>query len=832
MRAVLKIFTSPDLNNKPIDPVRLLRAFLWAIIAIVSLEELAFCFVASENCVRWLTIAGSIDLVCLSLFPLIKKGRLRLAGTILVALTTGMTSALAFTAGGLRSMAVQYFPVVILMTGLVLGRRACVIVGSFYAVIGSILATLDLTGNLPLSSVEYSSIFLWITLVILIAMYLLMQRIGDKSVEHALGKATSELERRKKTEEALRASEEFRKRVFDTSNMPIVVSDPKTLQFLDCNPAAARIFRHASVEETLTKTPLDVSAPVQYDGTPTLEQAKYYADRAIKEGSIKFEWKHQRPDGEIWDAEVFMISFKAGNRQLVQFTLIDITERKKSEQRIELQAALLNASHDAILVWNVSGGIQFMNPAAEELTGQRLTECEGAELKTVLHSQSEVELDAALYQTTHSGSWSGELTLQSDDEPERVVASRWTMAPLDPELPPSILITCNDITENKRLENLYLRAQRLESIGTLASGIAHDLNNVLSPIIMGVELLGMNTKDSEDQNSLTVMKESAHRGAETIRQLLTFARGTDPVKGPLQTQQILKEIGRLLQQTFPKNIQIYSDCADQPITVLADPSQLHQMLMNLCVNARDAMPEGGVLFLRLEETELSEEQAGIHPNARPISYAVFEVADSGCGIPAKILDRIFDPFFTTKPQGKGSGLGLATTLGIIEGHEGFVLVNSEADRGTRFRVYLPSVSSGELRAAAPEAHQITKGQGELVLVVDDEDPIIRMASGILTRHGYTCITANNASEALNLYEQHREQIQLVLTDIMMPFGDGKQLTTILREQNPALPVVAMSGLSTSEFKSEIIKSGASAFVSKPFESEQLLGPISHLLNRA
>ncbi len=762
-------------------------------------------------------------------------------------------------------------------------------------------------------------------------------------------------------EEALHDGEVFRQRVFDASDMAMVLLDPETERYVDCNPAAAKIFGFSSVEETVGKTSVDVSAPFQYDGSSSAEKALYYINRAQDEGSITFEWRHQRPSGEIWDAEVCLMKFPVGDRKLLQFTLLDITERRRAlhalqeseeryrqitrcvpdliwamdikgnftyaspaverlhgwsveefltlnyqdlsnprqgdaerhflkeelirasdpdydhnkvlvfetekirkdgslfvaeisatflwseeghpvgvigltrditernraEERMRQQAALLNVSHDAILVWDVSKGVQFMNPAAVEFMGPCPTE--QAELSSVLRTRSELELQNAIQEVIRNGNWSGELKLKTRSGEFRTVASRWTlMDAAGGQSNASVLITCNDITEEKRLENLYLRAQRLESVGTLASGVAHDLNNILSPIIMGTEMLSMTVKDSDGKAMLAIMQESAHRGADTIRQLLTFARGTEANKGLVQPRHLLKEITRLVKQTFPKNIQIYSDYEIQSETVLADPSQLHQVLMNLCVNARDAMPEGGILFIKLENIKIEESQVSIHPAARTGTYVMFEVSDNGEGISPETLEHIFDPFFTTKPQGKGSGLGLASVLGIVEGHDGFILVDSHPGKGSTFKIYIPAVPSTE-RGNTESRASVPCGHGETVLIVDDEKTILLMAERILTQYGYTCLTASSISEAKLLFEENRKQIQLALTDIMMPFGDGRQFIAYLTEQSPEVPIIAISGLSNEDLRDSVMAHGARAFISKPFDSNELRRIIAELL---
>jgi hypothetical protein len=507
----------------------------------------------------------------------------------------------------------------------------------------------------------------------------------------------------------------------------------------------------------------------------------------------------------------------------------DITEQRQAQAELREQAALLEASHDAVIVWHLQHGIQYMNPAAEKLTGKNLVEAKSQTLSFILQTRSSQALTAAVMEVNSHGKWVEELTLLSREGKPREVATRWIALKDAQGNAKSILITCNDITEQKQLQAQYLRAQRLESVGTLASGVAHDLNNIFSPIMMVSDILEMDLKDAGLLENVAMMKESARRGSEIVKQLLTFARGSDGVKGPIQPRHLLKEITRLLQQTFPKNIQIYSDFAGQSATVLMDPSQIHQLLMNLCVNARDAMPEGGVLSLQLGNVTLDENTAKPHPKARPISYVVFKITDSGTGIPPAVLDRIFDPFYTTKPQGKGTGLGLSTVLGIAEQHDGFVLVESQMGEGTTFQVFIPASGPVVETAGDEKPPVVPGGHGEWVLVVDDERAIARLIQSVLLKAGYQTMSASNASEAIHLYEQNHHRIQAVITDVMMPFGDGRQLIVMLYEQDPKLPIIAMSGLSSPEFQQDLKRRGAGKFLSKPFTADELLESLAEAL---
>lgn len=520
-----------------------------------------------------------------------------------------------------------------------------------------------------------------------------------------------------------------------------------------------------------------------------------------------------------------------GGQVRVLLCIEDVTNNKMTERRLRQQATLLDVARDAILVVDLAGKLQYANGAAREWFGVNEGEVTGQLLENVMQTKSELQCRIAMKEVRKGGEWAGELKLRGPLK-ERVVSSRWSLIKDPADGSSSVLIMCNDITDKKQLETQYLRAQRLESVGTLASGVAHDLNNVLSPILMGLEVLKESANSQDDRSILRMMHESALRGKDTVRQLLTFSRGAASQKGPVQLRHLLKEVVRLLQQTFPKNIQIYSDWSGTPFTVLADPSQLHQVLMNLCVNARDAMPNGGVLSLSLENQELDASSAALYPRARPGRYAVLRVADSGTGIAPEVMERIFDPFFTTKPRGQGTGLGLATTLGIVENHGGFVSVDSTVGSGSTFTVYLPAVGVESDSPSPPLPQDLPRGDGELILVVDDEAAILRVAEAVLARCGYAPMAASSAAEATDLFRKHKEKVKLVLTDVMMPFGDGRELLSTLREIDPDVRVIAMSGHGTPDTKSALERSGARAFLSKPFTAQDLQKVVGEILRNS
>ena len=379
-----------------------------------------------------------------------------------------------------------------------------------------------------------------------------------------------------------------------------------------------------------------------------------------------------------------------------------------------------------------------------------------------------------------------------------------------------------DITEKKQLEAQFLRAQRLESLGTLASGIAHDLNNILTPILAGAQLLPLKVPhlNEQTQQLLKTIESSAKRGAELIKQILSFARGVEGKRVCLQINHLILEIEKIIQQTLPKSINIHTDIPSDLFTISGDATQLHQVLMNLCVNARDAMPQGGTLRITAENLLIDEQYARMHLEASVGLYVVVTVADTGTGIPPDILHRIFDPFFTTKEVGKGTGLGLSAVLGIVRSHGGFVDVHSEVNKGSQFKVFLPASQSRV--SQTNDKLELLCGQQELILVVDDEAAIRETTKTILETYNYQVLTASDGIEAIALFAEHDDKIHAVLMDIMMSSMDGLGTIPLLRRFNPNLSVIAMSGLNSTEAVAQIERLGFQGFLSKPFTTRELL----------
>ncbi len=394
-----------------------------------------------------------------------------------------------------------------------------------------------------------------------------------------------------------------------------------------------------------------------------------------------------------------------------------------------------------------------------------------------------------------------------------------------------IAVYFQDVTEQKKLLAQFLRAQRLESIGTLAGGVAHDLNNVLSPILMSIALLRDEVRGDEAQEILDTIEASAERGADMVRQVLSFSRGVEGARLRVHLGELIGDLTRVIRDTFPKNITLSTELGEGLWPVSGDPTQVHQVLMNLVLNARDAMPGGGRLQLAAENVEIDEAYAALVKRAEPGPWVRLTVTDSGAGMSPEVLARIFDPFFTTKEVGKGTGLGLPTVEAIVRGHEGFLNVYSEPGSGTTFRVYLPAATEEEGTAAPGGAStvRLERGQGELILVVDDEASVRAITGQTLEAFGYRVVTATDGADAVAVFGRLGDTIDLVLTDLTMPIMDGPSLIRALRRMRPGVKIVAASGLGANGGVLRAAESGVRHFIPKPYTADTLLDVLHRVL---
>lgn len=511
----------------------------------------------------------------------------------------------------------------------------------------------------------------------------------------------------------------------------------------------------------------------------------------------------------------------------------DISERMKVEDGLRLRSAALAAATDGIVITDPRGVIEWLNPAFSTLSGYAPGEVVGKTFGQLVRSGEQPEsFYTKLWSTIRQGlPWQGELINRRKDgsqyhEHMSITAVRNAAGRIT-----HYIAIKQDISEKQRMEAMLLRTQRLESIGRLAGGIAHDLNNLLTPMLMAPAVLRMFITDSRAMASLDSIETSAQRGASIIRQLLTFSRGLPGDKAPVQLRTLLQDMAKIIHEAFPKNISLRTRASRDVPTTLGDATQLHQVLMNLCVNARDAMPDGGTLTLSLDCVNVEEPKAQAN-RVSPGPYVVLGARDTGIGIPPENLERIFDPFFTTKQVGEGTGLGLSTTLGIVRAHQGFIEVESAPGQGARFSIYLPADGPAVPAQSEGALADLPQGHGELVLVVDDEELAGRVTCQMLELCGYRTVSASNGREGLRIYHSRRREIQVVVTDLMMPQVDGITLIRTLRAEESDVQkpgIVVMTGyISQPELLDELRQVGYRV-ISKPFTAEVLLDSVAEAM---
>ena len=647
---------------------------------------------------------------------------------------------------------------------------------------------------------------------------------------HRLGPAVrAALERRRlmqarlSAESALRASEDqFRKlsRAVEQSPVSIVITDLQArIEYV--NPYFCAVTGYA-VDEVLGNNPRILKS-----GRVAAEVYAELWGRISSGQEWRGEFLNKKKNGELFWESAAILPVKDDEGRITHYMAIKehITERKHAEQKLYEQARLLDLTPDAVMVFDMQDRVEFWNKGAEALTGFTSQDVMGRRA-TDLDCWGLGGYETARQRLLQDEEWQGEMTKFTRDRRKIFVNSRWRLVRNAAGQPQSILIIESDITEQKRIEQQLLQAQRMQSMGTLAGGITHDLNNILSPILMAAQVLRAEIKDEDVQTMLDTVENCAKRGADVVKQLLTFARGIQGERVSVQIRHLIKEIVHIAQETFPRSIKVTSNVPRELWPIVGDATQLHQVLLNLCVNARDAMPSGGTLSISAENVTLDDTFVSMEPEAKTGPHIMVCVRDTGGGIPPEIIDKIFEPFFTTKQTGKGTGLGLSTVLGIVRSHGGFVRTTSQVGQGATFKVFLPAMPGAQVSAAPGAKEELPAGAGETVLVVDDESGIRDSAAAILKQRGYQAIKASDGAEGLALFAQQRAEIRVVLTDIIMPFMDGVGLVRALRRIDPQVRVIATSGLMDDPDQgvkiNELRTLSVRQFLTKPFTAEDLL----------
>jgi two-component system, cell cycle sensor histidine kinase and response regulator CckA len=654
-------------------------------------------------------------------------------------------------------------------------------------------------------------------------------RGNDGGTTPVLAVAVRDVTEEHERDRLLRERETEYRLLFEFNPSPSWVYDTETLRFLAVNDTAVRHYGWTR-EEFLGMTIRDIRPP---DQVPALLAALGDHVPTIEEGHL---FQHWNRSGERLDVEVASHALTFDGRRARLVVVSDVTARRRAELRVRQSDALsrmaartakfgawaldvpqytvhwsdeICALHEEPVGFqpSLAQGLGYYAEEWRPVISEALARCE--------REGKPFDLEAEMISARGRRFWARVVGEASRDAEGRIVR---------------IYGAVQDVTERRKLEQQFLRSQRMESIGTLAGGIAHDLNNVLAPILLSIDLLRGDLHPDDRNEILDSLEASASRGAEMIGQVLTFARGAESGRRlRVQPGTLIHDLEKLSSETFPRSIAVISEVEAGLPFVDGDPTQLHQVLLNLCVNARDAMPAGGTLTLGAKRVEIAERSAHASATTPPGIYVILSVEDSGVGIPHDQLDRIFDPFFTTKAVGSGTGLGLSTSLAIVQSHGGFIRVYSEPGVGTTFRVYLPA---GDVDAeATPELSTaaLPRGNGETVLVVDDEPSVRQITRQTLEAFGYRTIVAADGAEAVATYASRQREIDVVITDMMMPVMDGVTTIKVMRRMNRRVRIIAASGLAANGNVSKAADAGVNYFLPKPYTAQKLLTTLRDVL---
>ncbi len=640
---------------------------------------------------------------------------------------------------------------------------------------------------------------------------------------------------RKQAEAALRASEEKFQNLFGASPDGIIVATDKGV-IQAVNRQAEHLFGYA--REELIGQPIECLMPSRFFAAHHAElREQYQKDPHTRPmGNGRDLWA-RRKDGSEFPVDISLSPVTtAHGAPLIISTIRDITARKQAEAALAGEHELLRTVIDNlpgyIFAKDTAGRYLVSNRAhAEWLAAPDETKLLG---KTAFNFFPE-ETARAFAADDEVVMRTGQAVLDREEAGEAGGQRRWyqlTKIPLRDQQGQIVGLVGikRDITARKELEAQFLRSQRMDAIGTLAGGVAHDLNNALAPILMATEFLRSKCTDADTAELLDTVSASARRGAGMVRQLLSFARGTEGEHCPVQLTLLIKEMAGLVRQTFPKTIEARTDYPPDLWAITGNATQLHQVLLNLCVNARDAMPDGGTLTLAGSNVQLDDTCSALSPEAKPGSYVVLTVTDTGAGMTPSVKARLFEAFFTTKPPGKGTGLGLSTISGIVNGHGGFITVQTAVGRGTEFKVFLPAQPVAESAPAAADS-VLPRGHGEGILVVDDEPCVLDIATRLLTRFGYKVVTAKDGVDAVAALIRQPDAFQLVITDMDMPTMNGPATIGALRHLAPNLKVIVASGLGAQHHAEALATLSVQAFLPKPFSADVILGAVHDVLQR-
>jgi PAS domain S-box-containing protein len=636
---------------------------------------------------------------------------------------------------------------------------------------------------------------------------------------------------RRMAEEAIKEAELKFRTIFDSASEGILLARSNGRTFSTANNRMCKMLGYT--EEELLKLGVSDIHPEE-----TLPYVIDQFEKLVrKEISIASDIPVMKKDRTVFFADVSGSPLTIAGNEYLLGMFRDITERKQAEEALretrDYLENLLSFANAPIIVWNTEFEITRFNIAFERVSGYSMKDVVGKHLEMLFPAESR---KSCLALATPTSGGNHQLTVEipilcKNGSIKTFLWSSGNIYKVDGQTLLATIAQGQDITEQKKLQSQFLQAQKNQSIGTLAGGIAHDFNNILAIILAYTSVLERSAADKKKISEYSrVIGQIVNRGAALVRQILTFARKSDIVLAPMNFGDLIHEILTMLNQTFPKTI-TFREIIDKDLPFInADRTQIHQVMMNLCVNARDAMPNGGSITIKAEILTKDKVKEKFS-DADQDSYFCISVSDTGEGMNEVIRRQIFDPFFTTKEQGKGTGLGLAVVYGIVQSHHGFIDVETKVGRGTTFRIYFPALPASEHMADVPVVMEsFGTGGTETILIVEDEELLIEMVRLLLESKGYKVITAKDGSEAIKLYKRHKKVIDVVLTDMGLPEMTGMYVFKKLKEINPKVCVICASGFFEPDVKHELYKSGVKGIVQKPYTPDDILRKLREVLD--
>ncbi len=649
--------------------------------------------------------------------------------------------------------------------------------------------------------------------------------LRDRSGNERTSMVIRDITERKRAEELLKEKEEYLRALVENASDAIAVLT-KNLENVYRSPSRKRLLGY---EDDELVGPFDTVHPD--DRGP----AQSALNRLVRTPGtrITVQLRLMHKDGSWRNIEATGVNlFDNSAVKGIVINYRDITARKKAEEDMRLWVAAIQSAANAIVIADREANIQFVNAAFTALTGYGAEEVKGKNPRILNSGKQPKPFYEQMWKTISAGKpWHGQLINRRKDG--SLYDEEMTITPVkDDGLNVTHYIAIKeDVSERKRLQEQLIQSQKMESIGILAAGIAHDFNNVLG-IILGNSSLIERIRGADDRiiKSAHSITQAADRGASLVRQMLTFARKSEVSFSLVSLNDCVRELQKLFYETFPRTMTLVCQLDETLPLVTADSTQIHQVLLNLSVNARDAMRGSGALVISTDTVGGEEVHAKFN-GAAAETYARITVSDNGEGMDEETRRHVFEPFFTTKGPGKGTGLGLSVVFGIVENHGGIIDVTSEPERGTTFTIYLPTADSkdGEGRAKAEPASGMRAGD-ETVFVVEDEEMLKELAVSILSSSGYKVVTADDGEQAVEIYERQWKGIDIVFSDYGLPKLSGLEALKRMKTINPDVKFVAATGFLAPEEREDLLKAGAKGIILKPYKQEEVLDGIRHVLD--